>query len=520
MDFDYKPTYITDYTDYISKDKVRASDWNALFKSLITGHNKHATDIQALVKHINARVVDSELSTESENPVQNKVITEKIKVIVEALQRTVMLNLENGEGVGSIKAIYDTENGPVGSSGTTNEDYEPEANGKNAVALTARAKANGDCSIAGGWSAEAHTKGDVALSAGQAGMTETEFKKEYPNGYPYRTKTLAENITVPEDKKYFYSTNNPSTNDHVIHYLTYAGFKALIQNSAFAACSGKALGVKSSAIGEGTIAHKGQAVTGKFTKETVETYEDGDLSTKDAIAIISNGTAKENRSNGIEVYRNHVKSKIKPTHPDDIARLQELNSIARKRVVGSFGTKKVDENGNVIYDNTRTQIIRSDVSVLNEIDENDNPILDENNKPIGGRFYAKEINAVTIKINGKPISSGSGGNGGTKIYKHTLTGHIKNTGAGLYFAVVFYSLSENDNYEIVADSITCDLLIYTDSTFLSGPFISTDTVTNPEPYENISSDAAATVCEIHFSKDYWWQGEYVSHTIEHEVVGV
>lgn len=80
----YEPIYLTGYTEYLSKHKVSASEWNALFSALITGHN-HQEDILKDLYNNKLKDVDAALSSTSTNPVQNKVVNARFTELSDAI---------------------------------------------------------------------------------------------------------------------------------------------------------------------------------------------------------------------------------------------------------------------------------------------------------------------------------------------------------------------------------------------------------------------------------------------------
>lgn len=128
------------------------------------------------------------------------------------------LNFKNGDGSG---AIVQLDGGVTDSAGIPLKDkkpnnptyYEAKATGKSAVAFNVRTTAAGDASGAGGYNANAYTKGDWAFNTGIAGLTEAEFNKLYQKGY--------------------YLSGS---------YLNYAEFKQKVVSSAFAINGGNAKG--------------------------------------------------------------------------------------------------------------------------------------------------------------------------------------------------------------------------------------------------------------------------------------
>ena len=101
----YEPIYLSEYTAFISKQRITSSDWNALFSSLITGHNNQEDAIVSINSALDSKLeakdiatingnlltnggditidtvitIDSELDLSSVNPVQNKVVAQALK---------------------------------------------------------------------------------------------------------------------------------------------------------------------------------------------------------------------------------------------------------------------------------------------------------------------------------------------------------------------------------------------------------------------------------------------------------
>lgn len=151
-----------------------------------------------------------------------------------------------GTGFGSVISKYSVNLGPVGSSGVGSASYKAEATGRNAAALTARAKAQGDSSIAAGWAATAYTKADIALGvSSQAGLKESEFNSFYPDpdGYVVASNSDISKESHPEWFKDKYRTSSSSPNSTYDYYLTYEGFKNLVSNGSVAFSQGKARGL-------------------------------------------------------------------------------------------------------------------------------------------------------------------------------------------------------------------------------------------------------------------------------------
>lgn len=109
----YEPLYLPEYTSFIYKQKITSSDWNALFSSLVTGHNRQEmtiTDIKTILD-INLEAIDNINEIIDGIDERFNIIKESIDIINERLNGVnKALSFDNYEEmVSSLNTLASTE---------------------------------------------------------------------------------------------------------------------------------------------------------------------------------------------------------------------------------------------------------------------------------------------------------------------------------------------------------------------------------------------------------------------------